>query len=317
MTDRLAVPSDIARLLLTVVADCASRILPLRADVGFTHAVSELMVLLQPRRVVRSRQRMRELLGSSQRIGSLEDLLRDQCRMRAEAAWSRIRLLHGERWSARITLRGAEHLERARARGKGAIVWRMEFCDALVGHAACAQAGFPLTHLSHFHHGARTRTRLALNVIAPRFYKSEQRLVKERVVIGPSGALGYLRTLASRLASNEVVSIVGEHSAAQAVDARFFDRIIGFAPGAPGLAWQTDATLLTLHAVRTGPYCYEVVVSEPIIVDRGQPRRAWIEAAVAEYAGRLAQNVAAHPASWLGWSAEQHLCWPNGRGERG
>jgi lauroyl/myristoyl acyltransferase len=260
---------------------------------------------------------MREFLGSSQRVEKLEDLLCDHFRMRAEGIWSRIRLLHGERWSAKITLRGGEHLERARKRGKGAIVWRMEFCDALIGHAACAEAGFPLTHLSHFHHGARTRTRLGLNVVAPRYCKSEQRLVKERVVIGPSGALGYLRTLASRLASNEVVSIVGEHSASQTVNARFFDRTIGLATGAPGLAWQTDATLLTLHAVRTGPYCYEVIVSEPIRIDRGQPRRAWIEAAVAEYAGRLAQNVAAHPESWMGLSVERHLCWPDERGDRG
>jgi lauroyl/myristoyl acyltransferase len=312
MTDRFAVPSDLSRLVATAAAGFASRAVPLRADETLAGALCGPAMWVLSGRVARSRERMRELLDSSQSDREIEGLLRDHYRMRLESAWARARLIYGEKWTAHIALCGGEHLERARRRGKGAILWRMAFCDALIGHAACAEAGFPLTHLSHFHHGSRTQTRLALKAVAPMYCKSEERLVKERVVMGPSGSLGFLRTLASRLAANEVVSIMGENSAPQAIDVRFYGRTIGLAPGAPGLAWQTDATLLTMHAIRTGACRYEVVVSEPIAVDRQLPRREWVARAAAEFARRLAQNVSAHPESWLGWSTANHPRWGAG-----
>jgi lauroyl/myristoyl acyltransferase len=309
MTARLAHPSEIARLLVVAILNCASRFVPLRADEALAGAVVAPMMLAMSGRVRRSRRRLRDLLGASLSGEQLELVLRDHYRMRAEASWARIRLIHGEKWSAQIALHGVEHLERARQRGKGAIVWRMGFCDALIGHAACSRAGFPLTHLSTFHHGAKTDTRLALNVLAPIYCKSEERMLKERVMIGRSRTLGYLRTLANRIASNEVVSIAGENFGEQAVDTRFLGRGLALAPGAPALAWQTGATLLIMHARWVAPTRYEVFISEPIAVDRQRPRREWVESAVAEFVRRLEREVSAHPSGWLGWASDRHPIW--------
>lgn len=223
-------------------------------------------------------------------------------RMRLEDFWGRLRDIGPLRWRPTIELEGAELVQQALQRGRGAVLWMMRLASATVIKQAFHRAGMPLVHLSRAGHGAESNTRLAVSAVSPLLCRAENPYLKERIKIPPSGSLAYVSALRDRLQRNACVSIFGEHAGRQNVEAPFLGGRRRFAIGAPSLAWLEDSALLTVYAVRTGPFAYSVVINEPIPVDAKASRKAFAAQAVREYARGLERLIERHPADWQGWS---------------
>jgi KDO2-lipid IV(A) lauroyltransferase len=234
----------------------------------------------------------------------LERVTADHYRMRADRNWLRARSIHRRlRRLPRIEIDGGERIREALARGRGAILWRMSFGSTTWLQAACWQAGLPLVQLSHEEHGATSRGAIGYGVNRRLYVRAESDYLKERVEVQEDGKLfGYMKVLIRRLEDeNALVAIRGELRSRQRVPATLFGDRTMFANGAPSLAWLTGATLLTVYAVRDGPFRFRAVIDPPIDVDRERPRRDAAAAAVQEFAARLEERIRAHPSEWMGW----------------
>ena len=245
-------------------------------------------------------ERMRDTLQAVLPDADFHALATAYRRMFRENQWIRCRAIHGGDVPVATTVTGLQHLESALARGHGAILWGMSFCETLVVKIGLHRAGVRLIHLSSAYHGTVPRaSALGRRAVAPLFTAAETRFLAERIVIPADGSLGYLRVLMDRLAANACVSIVGDGIAHRRnVGATFLGRDAYFAPGAPGLAWKMGSALLPLHVVRDGPLEYRIVIDEEIGTNRDLPKAAFIDQAVSQFAMRLEQRVLEHPSQW-------------------
>jgi lauroyl/myristoyl acyltransferase len=133
--------------------------------------------------------------------------------------------------------------------------------------------------------------------------RGENRYLGGRAVIPTAWSLEHLRTLKRTLNANGIVTVSGEHANRSAVAVEVLGVRSAFAAGAPGLAWSTDAALLTTHSYRRGPNQYTVVIDPPVAIDRGRGRRQVLAQAVETFAQRLERSIVEHPADWDAWSA--------------
>jgi predicted LPLAT superfamily acyltransferase len=301
---------DFGSLSLLSTGFLATAVVPRRYDSPFVMRVMSGTLLVRERWVRRIEERMRLVLQPLLPDADFHALATGYCRMFRENQWMRWRALHGGAAPVTTTVVGLSHLESALARGRGAILWGMSFCETLVVKIGLHRAGVALVHLSTANHGAAwPPTGLGLRVVAPVYTAAETPYLAERVVIPPDQSLGYMRVLMDRLAANNCVSIAGDGVARrQNVAARLLGRDARFAPGAPGLAWKMGSALLPLHAVREGPLTYRIVIDEEIDVDRNLDKSSYIDRAVREFAGRLEQRVLEHPSDWA-WYSHMVLTW--------
>jgi lauroyl/myristoyl acyltransferase len=164
------------------------------------------------------------------------------------------------------------------------------------------EAGLPLVHLSREEHGCFTQTTLGVRVVAPFFCRAENPYLAERVQIPLDGSLAYLNTLRRRLQENACVSIFGEHAGRQNGTVEVLGKPWSFALGAPSLAWSEGAALFTVHALRTAPFHYRVIVDPEIPVNRSLPRKIFARQALQEFARRLQRAIERQPGDWQSWS---------------
>lgn len=288
----------------------ATAVVPRRFDAQFVTRVIAGSLLVRHRWVCRIADRMRLVLQPLLPGADFDALATEYCRMFRENQWIRWRAIHHGVVPVATSVTGLAHLESARARGRGTILWGMSFCETLVVKIGLHRAGVSLVHLSTAHHGAAwPPTPLGLKLVAPIFTAAETPYLAERVEIPADESLGYMRVLVNRLATNAVVSIAGDGVARrQNVPARLLGREARFAPGAPGLAWKMGSALLPLQVVRQGPLAYRVVIDEEIAIDRNVGKAAFIDRAVSEFAKRLEQRVLEHPADWA-WYSHMVVTW--------
>jgi KDO2-lipid IV(A) lauroyltransferase len=208
--------------------------------------------------------------------------------------------MHRSGWQVETEVEGREHLDRALAEGRGAILWGMSFCGDLIYKIALQRAGVPLILLSAADHGAHyPPTRLGLTVVGPLVQRTETRYLSERVVIPPDQSLGYLRTIRARLESNATVWIAGERAAPRGnVDVRLFGHDLRLATGAATLAHSVGSRLLPVDIVREASFRYRVRIDRPIAPDESD-KNGFVAAAVHEFAARVEQRVLEHPSDWM------------------
>ena len=301
---------DLRSLMLLSSGYVATALVPPRFDAALVTQVMSGPLLVRERWVRLIAERMRVILQPLLPDADYHALATAYCRMFRENEWMRWRAMHGGVVPVSTTVVGSPHLEAARARGRGVILWGMSFCETLVVKIGLQRSGVAVVHLSTANHGAAwPPTRLGLRLVAPLYTAAETPYLAERVVIPPNRSLGYMHALMDRLAANCCVSIAGDGVAQrQNVAARVLGRDAHFAPGAPGLAWKMGSALLPLHVVREAPLRYRVVIDGEIAVDRNLGKSAFIDRAVGEFARRLERRVLEHPADWA-WYSHMVLAW--------
>ena len=225
-------------------------------------------------------------------------------RLLVELWWGRFRSLKKFGWQPEIELEGRAHLDAARDRGQGVVLWCSRFGDNAVLLRGLWQHGVPVVHLSNEAHGSPDRSRFGVRCAGRLYRRAEDPYVAERVEIPRDGSLGYMRVLLDRLRHHAVLTIIGENRGRQNIPGTLLGQEVQFASGAPALAWRSGATLLTTHVIRGGPFHYRVLIEPAVAADRLVGRKAFVKEAVGEFLRRLEQMVTRHPSDWSAWTRE-------------
>jgi lauroyl/myristoyl acyltransferase len=205
-------------------------------------------------------------------------------------------------WSPEIDIEGGDHIDRALAAGKGAILWVDNFAfSALLPKIVLFRLGHSLTHLSHPAHGY-SGSRFGIRVLNRVLAGIEDRYLRDRIWLPADGGSGdALSAMASRLAENGLVSINERRAGRQPVIVPFLGGQLQTAPGAPVLALKSGAALLPVATRRIENGAFRVTIDPPIELDATLPTREAVGSAVVQYANRLADHVLAAPGEWLAW----------------
>jgi len=204
-------------------------------------------------------------------------------------------------WRPSIHLVGREHVERALAAGRGAILWvtPMAFND-LVTKMAFSAAGFRVSHLSETRHGLSS-SRLGLRVLNPLWTGAEDRYLAERLVMTPGNRGTALRQLTRRVRASGLVSITVTAGGQRCRTVPFLNGTMSIADGAPMLAWRTGAALLPVFTVRGTDGTFVTTVEPPLTVATDNPREVAVQMVMVAYSRLLEWYVLRWPAQYHGW----------------
>jgi lauroyl/myristoyl acyltransferase len=212
-------------------------------------------------------------------------------------------------WRPAIELVGRAHVDAALAAGRGVVLWTAPFSYAdLIVKMALARAGYALHHLSAFSRGfspnscyAWTPTRFGRKVLSPLRTRIEDRYLAERIVVAPDGGLGYVRRIEQCLRDGGIVSMRAGDAGQRVIEVPFLEGRIQLASGAASLAIATDAVLLPVVCVPTGPGRFRVAIEAPLAIPPGVRPHQAVESVVADYAAQLERWVLRNPELWSGW----------------
>ena len=207
-------------------------------------------------------------------------------------------------WRPRVRFVGREHVEQALAARKGAILWvgSFRFSD-LVTKIAFRQAGYDVSHLSHFTHGSSSDTPFGLRFLGPIRTRVECRYLRERVTIWREGASAALECLANRLRENSLVSITGIGWARRLTKVPFLQGELPLAAGAPLLACRTGAALLPVFTVREDDGEFVTTVEPALSVPGWSPREQAVDDLLGQYGALMALYAARWPGQFRRWEA--------------
>ncbi len=129
----------------------------------------------------------------------------------------------------------------------------------------------------------------------------EDRYLRERVRMSLDSADEALKTLATRIAENGIVSISVRGDSRKPVVLPFLNGEISIAAGAPLLAYNIGAALFSVFPVRDADGGFSVFIEPPIEIDATLDRRAAVGDALKRYVNILEHCVLQHQDQWKGW----------------
>lgn len=207
-------------------------------------------------------------------------------------------------WRPEIQVIGAEHIEAAREKGHGVVLWVAPFrYSDLVTKKGLHEAGYRVSHLSRPSHGF-SPTLFGIRVLNPIWTRIEDRYLAERVRLGDSSGSGSaLKILRDRLKENRIVSITVGWQARKTVRVAFLGSTMRFATGPVHLACTSKAALLPLFSVRTDTGILAVNIESPLIQPTEGNTDERYKAVIQQYVQKLEQYVLDYPSQWDTWWA--------------
>jgi KDO2-lipid IV(A) lauroyltransferase len=195
-----------------------------------------------------------------------------------------------ERW---VSLEGREHLEKARAAGRGVIM-----VSAHVGAASALPVA--LTRL-----GFAPACMWAVLGPVPDGVRLIRPRRGERLMLRP------LVEARQVLAEGGVLLLMGDGEfGALNVEAPFLDGVYRFSPGFAALALATGAAVVPAFAAVGADLRISVEIAAPLEGDGAGSRAERVHALVAAYARILERRLAADPAAFLGnWARASRRTW--------
>jgi lauroyl/myristoyl acyltransferase len=195
----------------------------------------------------------------------------------------------------RVDLVGREHLDRALAKGSGAILWVAPTTyGPMMTKVALAQAGIPLWHLSRPSHGF-SNTSFGRAFLNPIRVRAEGRCLAGRIVIRDGDVRAALAELTDRLQQNRPVSITLGVEGRTLLQTPFLSGTMT-APARPvQLARQNGAPLLPVVTVGRPDGYFVTEIGAPLIAPDAD--RSDIEA-MQELAQFLTPHARTYPAQF-------------------
>jgi lauroyl/myristoyl acyltransferase len=282
---------------------------PRRLWVPCSHALSLGIALARPGVTRRRIARLRRSLGAEPTDRQLFDL---RWRIMSTYMDERLEILREYRpggWRPELRFKGREHLDRALARGRGAVLMVSPFSYAdLVSKKALDAEGLRASHLSAFSRGFSPNSchvwepsRFGMSVLSRLRTRVEDRYLRERIVVPRTGSLAYARQMEHRLRENGIVSMRMGDVGHRALELPLLGGHIRLATGGPSLAVTHGAALLPLFVVRTGRSRFDVVVEPELAPMPDLDRRAAVEDLLTRYVALLEDYVRRNPYLWSGW----------------
>jgi lauroyl/myristoyl acyltransferase len=205
---------------------------------------------------------------------------------------------------------GLEHVQAARALGRGVIIWKTQgSCSSIAAVRRYPEVGLPVMSLRSYAHPL-SDTWLGMRFVNQLRNRAEDRSLAGIIPLGRDGAeaRGQIEALLRR---NGIISMAPIGTGKSQVAVPFLGGTLRVARGAPSLALKTGAAIVPMTAaVRPGPV-YIAEFDPPIIIEtdpaagtvrvNGQPTADPHLAVVEAYARPLAEKLRKEPARWRGW----------------
>jgi Kdo2-lipid IVA lauroyltransferase/acyltransferase len=151
---------------------------------------------------------------------------------------------------------GVEHLDRALAQGKGAIVVTAHVSNWDILAAAAAAYGYPVSAVTN---------ELPSGGLNGVVVASRARIGMKMIPLGP----GSLRSILKALGRNELVALASDlYAGDRGVPVRFFDRPADFPAGPATIAIKTGAPIIPVWVRREPSNLYTAQVEAPLEVSR-------------------------------------------------
>ena len=252
---------------------------------------------------------MRDLLGEELSADAAQRLARDWFRFSSCEAIDVMRLRHRAQPLRRLVeIRGQEHLEAARAAGKGVILCCAHFGSYNSGFSVLHESGFPVTTIGRWQHNYTAGLSCAERRFWDVVYARRLRRHRHRPNIEPwPGRVQVAALAAAVLRANEVVTIAIDAppldaDLPRAVEVPFLGRRARLLPGAVTLARLTGAPLLMGFMYRVDDYRHQVLeISAPV------PTGGDVASAFARCAAGVSAAIRRAPAHWAYWPSGADL----------
>jgi lauroyl/myristoyl acyltransferase len=200
-----------------------------------------------------------------------------------------------------VPIRGLEHIDAARAAGKGAILAGAHLGSIALAGQIIPARGYPMISLAEpikpdevFEFFARQRSAHGGRMLAA----------------GPAA----IRQLLTALRNNEVVGLVTDRDVTDnGPFIEFFGAPTRFPDGAAALSVRTGAPILPSGAIRTGNGAFEAWIEPPITIPQAATTRESVLELTRAVARRLEYHIANHPEQWTVFQKR----WPQVRPGQG
>ncbi|BCJ89783.1 hypothetical protein IZ6_05180 [Terrihabitans soli] len=195
-------------------------------------------------------------------------------------------------------LTGIEHLSKALASGRGALLWVVATAHSRTEtKLSLFREGFRTHHLSRSFHGF-SRTRFGKAFLNPIRTRIEQRFLASRVVIEDGQVAEALAELARRLAANEIVSITMGTEARRLAHTPFLAGRLSLATRPMALAHQTGAAILPVVTTRNADGVFTTAIGRPLTLPKDSSCDEDDARALSALAEFLKPHVLAFPAQF-------------------
>ncbi len=293
--------------LYYAIALPAAALLPPRLGHSLTGTLSRLKAPLRSLQLAARREALTEVFQLS--APSLERTLQDGLR---HEVWEEVESLQYYLWSRRsvrrrFQVRGLDHLDRAMAQGRGAILMTAHYGLLCSGLVALGLQGYRLTYLSNdtprdpsLPRAVRLHSRLKISGMKRR---GRGRFIYLDLSRGSRAWTGPMRRLVRELKAGGVVVVlldVSPQLAGATSRARLFGRVCRFPVGIPWLAQVSGAPILPFFTLRSGDR--EQIVVEPPLAVTGS-----VEHDLQLCADALERRVLEDPAQWMSWEIWSHF----------
>jgi lauroyl/myristoyl acyltransferase len=245
---------------------------------------------------------IRRALGPAFSAEQAEDILRSVAGHLVARQFQLLRCYRPGGWSPAITLRGAEHLDAAIARGRGTVLWVGQFAASdLVVKIALHRHGYRVYHLSNETHGF-SRTAFGVHFLNPIRTAVENRFLAGRVILNKARPVVAMRTMQRLLQAAETVSVTAvDNDARRTLVAPFLNGALSVGSGAADLAYATGAVLLPVDTTQKD-HIFTVTIGPPLDLPVERPRPEATSVAFRQYASNLEKVVLQFPEQWYGWT---------------
>jgi len=198
-------------------------------------------------------------------------------------------------WRPNVRLVGKDHVDQALDGGRGVILFTATFAHRdLMAHAAFAEAGFAISHLSKDSHGF-SGTRIGKRWLNPIYTSAEERYLRERMVFSGSDTKAVITKLRERLRQNAPIMITVTPLGRHVATLPFLGGQIHIATGGLNVACENDTPVLPVFTLRQPDGETTTCVGPPLDQPDGAERPEKIDAMLADYVSRLKENVLCHP----------------------
>ncbi|MEQ8319693.1 MAG: hypothetical protein RH946_05460 [Rhodospirillales bacterium] len=300
MPARLIRPMDIYELPRLSVQALLAWTLPERAWWPVTRLFGRFNTGLHPERTDEDAALLALGLAGTKHAAHVRDLAVELWSDRYEERFHCLRTLLPGGWHPSVEIKGAEHVEQARAEGKGVLFWSAVFAfSSLVDKMAWHRMGLPVSHFTRPEHGFSS-TRFGIRYINWVRRDAEDKYLYERLMTPDDKTADTLAAIRERLTSGGVVSFMIGNSGRNTETVPFMSSQLTLATGPLAVARKTGAVVLPVCTLRTGPGRFETTIM-PQVNTEPADSPDYFRTAVERYAAAITPFVDRDPGQWRGW----------------